>query len=507
LVRWSGETLAAPAVHEDRELLASVALNLVRDFPRWVRRRVERITYVADTTVRRQMSVDFVLPRSDESDPSDPMGRVRRDTAILVPLWLPLKEPLTHFDVWDESGRSLSVLNTRENGDLATRALKQLVHSAGLRRLSDEQADAVRSIASDSSDRAQETLRAAIADWLGQVFDEGDYERVLFSDLSKAFMLTVPLLYVPAQHRVIKFAYDEPLDWIGTSTTKTTRRSRTLVTLGLRDKSQSLSHAIGLSESYHVEIVAPEEVMISDAFMSAMRWAPPDQTHAARVQVDPEVSVAEQHERAHLNVSILAPLDESEKSRADTATVVYTLRAVRSGTFRVLFVVTALNALLLLGVLWRAAEIDVTTAAAVLLVFPAVAAAYLARPGEHAFATRLLLGVRVAALTAGICSLLVAGMLGGGLLRARVKTTKPAVIRCTTPRQVRRASLAALLCAETSAQTSDMGPAGAATAVLDVLVGISCACLVILGVGYFAARALDRLTPVRREKFKAAYGK
>lgn len=71
---------------------------------------------------------------------------------------------------------------------------------------------------------------------------------------------------------------------------------------------------------------------------------------------------------------------------------------------------------MLTALLWVASEhlasLDRQTFSAVLLVFPAILAAYLLRPGEHAFARRLLVGVRLCGLGVAICSVAISALLG-----------------------------------------------------------------------------------------------
>lgn len=511
---WPSEP-ATPPIHVDRDLLARVALTLTRDFAGWVRRRVETVSYVADTTVRRQISVDFVLPHPDRDDPDDPLHGLDARTAILVPLGLPKKEPVTHFDVWDETGRTLSLLNTRENGDLAERALRHLVEEAGASPdVLDPDGAAmrqIREIATIGAEDAQAVLDIAIAEWLGELFDEGESERILFEDLANSFMLLVPARYAPGQHRVIKYAYDESLDWAGSGNTRSSRISRFMVALGLQDKSQSLEHPIGLAEGYHVEIVAPEEVVISDAWLSATQWTPPDEGHPNGYEkARPQASIASQRERAHLNVTALAPREDSEKVRGDRGRSVFTLRARRSGTFRALLAATTLLAALIFGARWRLGHLDDTTAAAVLLVFPAVVAVYLARPGEHAFATRLLAGVRAVALLAAISGLAVAGMLGSGLLASRQREVAPARVQCpvvstavllgaTRGRLVVRQKLS---CKSIPARTQTLGPVSRYVTVLDWLRWIALACAVVLWLGQLADHLLDRSGSVQARRRK-----
>lgn len=102
--------------------------------------------------------------------------------------------------------------------------------------------------------------------------------------------------------------------------------------------------------------------------------------------------------------------------RTDTAYATFRFRPDPWGNLFTLTVVSVLTALLLLAARTRLHELDGATAATLLLAFPVLGLGYLASPGEHSFATRLLRGPRFAALAIGMCALLVAGSLAGGFL-------------------------------------------------------------------------------------------
>ena len=87
---------------------------------KWIRRRVEKITFVDARTVRRQVSVDFELPLVP------PLDKRMEPPVYLVPLALLHKEPLVGFDLRDEGGSSLPVLTKEENGFVTWSALASI---------------------------------------------------------------------------------------------------------------------------------------------------------------------------------------------------------------------------------------------------------------------------------------------------------------------------------------------------------------------------------------------
>lgn len=483
-----------PAVHVDEALLAAIALKLAREPAAWVRRRVETIGYVADETIRRHMSVDFVLPHPDPQDPDDPFGGIPTGCSILVPLWLPPKEPVTNLDAFDEGGTSLSILNTRDNGRMAALALKALIAQQG-HQLDAEQEEIIETIATRPADEAAKALKEA-APWMDRVVPPTHSARALIKDLAEAYMLLVPIHYAPGQHRVIKWSVDTPQPWETVeSPSNHPRLVRGLEWLGVLDKIRTVGPiSIGLAESHHVEIVAPEEVLVSEAFMSTRRWT------ASGERSDPIASTAVQEERAHLNVGVLASREDAEKARGDQGIAIFRLRARRSGTFIALAITTLIMAIVITVVAVRIGEIDVTTAAAVLLAFPAVVAAYLARPGEHAFATRLLAGARATALVCALCSLIAAALIATGLLHEHRRLVTPAALTCRArPAPVGRAGGAkgsALLprplsCQSTIAVYEDRGlPVGARWLLIGVVV-VSWLGAVVFGLALWASWLLD----------------
>jgi hypothetical protein len=495
-IRAPGSTLG---VDTDLDLLASVALRLLRDPASWVRRRVETISYVADLTIHRQMSVDFVLPAADSADPDDPMGDIALQTQIWVPLWMPRKEPLTHFDVWDEDGKALSVLNTRENGELAARALRLLVPGEAL---SDDRREQIVTIAKGTAAAAKSALDAATP-WLEEVLPTGTSGRVLFEDLSEGFMLLVPISYQAGAPRVIKWSVDERLKWSGHQPDDETLAIRWATALALREKVQAFPGIpVGLAESFHVEVVAPEDVEIADAMMVARQWSPTGPAESNGV-VPSIVSVARQHERAHLYVSVLAPREDTEKARGDDATVIVSLRAKRTSSFLGLCVTTLLIGLMLLGVRVRLHQLDSTNAVALLLVFPALVAAYLARPGEHILAARLLGGIRLLALIGAVVAIVTAAMIASGFVQPRTVVLRPASTQCTGTAingTRRRPPSTTFACSSVPETRKTSGASDFVLGILDVFIAVALFNAALLGLGYRSAAIRDRSVALRRDK-------
>jgi hypothetical protein len=99
-----------------------VALNLIGDWEDWVKRRVESIEFVSDTSVRRSTSVDFRI----RSWLPEPQLRWHGVPMHYLPLALLRKKSLTDFDLYDEENRSLSLLTRDKNSAIAAGALSAL---------------------------------------------------------------------------------------------------------------------------------------------------------------------------------------------------------------------------------------------------------------------------------------------------------------------------------------------------------------------------------------------
>lgn len=99
-----------------------IALNLIGDWNDWVKRRVESIEFVSDTSVRRSTSVDFRI----RSWLPKPLLKWNGVHMHYMPLALLRKKSLTEFDLYDEENRALSLLTRDKNSAIAAAALSAL---------------------------------------------------------------------------------------------------------------------------------------------------------------------------------------------------------------------------------------------------------------------------------------------------------------------------------------------------------------------------------------------
>jgi hypothetical protein len=125
------------------------------------------------------------------------------------------------------------------------------------------------------------------------------------------------------------------------------------------------------------------------------------------------------------------------RCRGDKGSIDVFLRPEPSGVLAATLVTSLVTAALLWVIQGRLAELDVQTGSGLLLVLPVVVVAYLARQGEHAFATRLLVGVRTCALVVGLCALAVAALIGVATIDRTVPSPlpQPATVFCDAENQ------------------------------------------------------------------------
>jgi hypothetical protein len=225
---WPGEVLEERA----GEIAVGFAALLTRQAA-WRHRRVETITVLSHELVRRAVSVDFTVPVEHRDD-------VRlSEREWIVPLALLAKRPLAHFDLRAEDLASVPLLRSDET-QLIARELLYLMLDLDLEEGAEAEADALieRVLATEGGDiDAIDAGLAALEERVGPL--PGFV--ALAGRLARGFLLCAVVNDVD-RRRVLKFAYDEPIDGPG-----------------------RLAHfydAPGCTEaaSYHAEVDVPDEM-------------------------------------------------------------------------------------------------------------------------------------------------------------------------------------------------------------------------------------------------------
>jgi hypothetical protein len=408
----------------DRTRVGRRVAFLLVTMPRWVARRVESISFHDDETVRRRVSIDLAVPRVASLRPR--LGR----RAELVPLAYVLKARLRNFDLRDERGAAVPALTRTENGEVAVAVLEYWANLVLGRQVEDDVMGDIEALAyvgedeppvmlehlfrRDGPSPATRYLLAQDATFVG-----------LASRLSRSFILITPLDSATPSRRVFKFAYDEMLD------------------LGQRTPSRRLAESMSwratrinlpvpgvlAAASYHLDVAAPAELVISRARLVTESGTALDE--------DPEPT-----RRAHLAIQ-LQPAEAAASIE---------ISAPRDGIIRASLLTALLTSVVLTGGAFRLSALESVRegVATVLVSVPALIAAYLARPGEHALASRLLFGVRIAVLSSGVLSFAASGLLlvgPGGVAREATwwcltgiswLVTALLLVSFTVPKEVRR---------------------------------------------------------------------
>lgn len=410
--------------------LAEQAVRLFWEKETWIYRRVERISFLNRTLVRRRISVDFEIPTSVLQVKTEDDGPVRRFLPISVLRSWP---PVLNLDLRDAADRPIPLLSKAATNKLDEDLLTAIGRDA-IGDAVDELGDMLHRIVhrDDKSARdAHVVLREAVSDDFAnhQDAEVGRYEN--FIDLA-AVLIDSTMLWVPVDkdadvgdRAIVKIAYDEPVR-------RHLLRFRSLLTsLSWRATvvAFDVPH-IGDANSYHLELEAPPSLEIVGARLTLedddhppglLRrawskifggWAmlerqmaialgrPLPQAQQQSLRRSAEIVT----QRAHLYIS-------GDRRRA-VAQATLQLVAERAGTLTAAALIGMVCAALTTG--FEAISLGVYAAAtsadpkpitfagslSLLLVPPTLLTYVLVRVGEHEFARRLIAGVRGAALVA-----------------------------------------------------------------------------------------------------------
>src|SRR4051812_25538122 len=113
----------------ETEILGRFCAELLEGDSQWIFRRRESVTVLDDATVRRQQSVDFTLDTINSLlEFKEVCSRVFGEGLCAAPLFILEKDPASAlaFDLEEETGRSLSLMTTAENGEISAATMKVL---------------------------------------------------------------------------------------------------------------------------------------------------------------------------------------------------------------------------------------------------------------------------------------------------------------------------------------------------------------------------------------------
>lgn len=393
-----GETGPAAASLSFGELVPYEAAKLgflIADESTWVERRVESVSFISETKHRRHTSVHFDVPGFPQRPGTAPSA-----TLVWVPIALLKKDVLRNLDVRDEEGRALPVLSARQHAELVSRFLIQ-------------QAEVILDLPPDKLDpRIVQWLGAAIGDEsaapappdpdvAAQVNQLRANETITsyLRDLSRNFMLLARVDAWAHSTRIVKFAYDFDLDAEPIRRTGMIALLRAIaIPLGLSDyRTRFATPSMFDAKSYHVEVVCPEELSITEAVLS---W---ESAHHERHDLATDFRV----DRAHLYSTEPQPGEE-------WLGFVDTRFCLKTPVVLPVVLLTAVTAGVIGGGLWihyvEPLGDRTDTAAALVVAIPTFFAPFVV-PGRHPIAQRMFVGLRALAFLAGATSFIAAATL------------------------------------------------------------------------------------------------
>jgi hypothetical protein len=406
--------------------MAQVTLELFQRPERWIHRRVECISFKDHHLVHHQVSVDFTLPAGMPS-----IGEFEGKGIFIAPLFLLVKDSLrplregkrprrrflvlgegrpdptkqviptatcSHFDFSDQELKRVPLITRRQSNQLASTMLLVAAESALGAPVPEALENDISNIPDGKWSDQTTFLNRLLADGFTPCDDACLYARLredkIFPDLAwtlASHYIVACLFMGDAPRRSIyKLSYDQRANEDGPLTKGAIRRS-----LGWKSEQYHVPLSeIGGSASYHVAIEVPKELLINAVGLVGKHYKHYDEL---RGKGNRDYFIRQIESVSDGKIFIPRPLPGRR-----VGLVWVKLRAKRSG-----FLIGALATSIIISVmLWttylkapaamRSGNSE--AAAAALLLAPALLAAYLLRPGEHAITAKMLQWARAALL-------------------------------------------------------------------------------------------------------------
>lgn len=392
--------------HLSKAEIVKIASRL-EDPSQWIERRVESLTFLDDGSTRRRISFDYiVLP----------------EFLFLgfVPLALFRKEDLSSLDVRAANGHAISILTTYDAADLAIRLLQSGVKS----KLDDDANLLIEEIVFFKCSVMDESLFVKERDlyrrYVNLVTPENSSNYVtLAQSLLRTFILWVQLPEgaKPYQRLITKVSYEEVLPFEGMFPPLPVR---------------TVVHP-NWSSRFHFEVTAPPELKISAlTIRSAVKSKSLFASDASTNDLLDEASGDSVEVFAQISGGSFQVGHVSMDGYPELPPVQADIEIIPSsgGTAKIAFmVVIATMAVFLVPTLFKitgSALIKTPkdgTAAALLLLGPALLVAYLARSPEHPIVAHRMRGARYSLLACGVLLMMAASLLGGIVGEEWLRTT------------------------------------------------------------------------------------
>jgi hypothetical protein len=391
---------------EDDALAGAILHSMLLSPWRWTHRRVESIVILDHVSIHRRVSLDLSVSEDDAVD---------LDYVGFTPLTFLRKEVLRNFDLRNRENQPVPVLTKDSTDHAAGNALivlaeliletplpPEIVHNLRFvpgaePELARRELEYWRWAASQPTHPHAATWKALISAKAFAAFAES---------LIDSFVL-LAAVKAPVDRQLIKIGYDERFG-IGDGAGPL---GDLLVRFGWKRESISIDvPAVSFSDSYHLEIAAPPDLEIDAAQLRFERAV------AGKDVVPENVTDGGRLQRAHLYVSHVG-------SEFRAKAFIYFRRQRDAFLWSAFLTALLVVALLAVG-LTRLDDLigdqhanQSQTAAALLLITPTLLAAYIARPGEHRLASKILIGVRCLVVGTAFCAVVAVGVLAASYSR------------------------------------------------------------------------------------------
>ncbi|HEU4737549.1 MAG TPA: hypothetical protein VFS54_00545 [Solirubrobacterales bacterium] len=365
----------------------------------WIFRRKESVTVLDEATIKRQQSVDFSLDHIESlgDQYAEVCGEVFGPDLCVAPLFILAKDPASSlsFDLEDETGRTLSLMSTEENAEISAATLKVLCREklrVGRMTLPERLELILEQIALSPTtdgrewlDRLENPMEAdnwrAEAEYLLSGGDDGGQIRWWLQTMAVASIVMVAFEPAKSHRRVIKIAYEQPME----------SERGWLAKLAIQSFKAVVVAPLIRSDRYLFDVTAPPDFRLTRAGLLDDKAEKPINAPGFR-------------RRAQLYV------DGVHDPRGAIAT--FGLRVSGRGVLGGALVGAGLALIAIVACIYFATEIvEGTGDTGLLLVLPGLVATYVARSDQHGLTTRMLAWPRWILLGCGVMAYYAAGAL------------------------------------------------------------------------------------------------
>lgn len=261
--------------YPDSTLSAGIAAApLIAQPGTWINRRVETIQLLSHEETRRQVSIDFTLSAEQRAD-------LTIDHGVVVPISVMTKEARRNFDLRDESGSAVPVLGKKLNGALAHVAVMSEAVDAMPGGPNQEEFDLVWTELREVVISEPTVAAEALSNFVGKA-EDGDSMRSMIwaSSVCRRMLEVLQDNYVLfavvdpecAGRRILKYSFGEDFRFDRRSIASMSERLSPSALLDRvwqpgRRPFQLICTGAWRAESFHLEVVIPDELRIGVAFL------------------------------------------------------------------------------------------------------------------------------------------------------------------------------------------------------------------------------------------------